>query len=84
MTERGFRVGNIDCTVICEQPKLSPHKEDIRQNMAALLEVEADRINVKGKTHEKVDAVGEGKAIEVHVAALLLPAAPSTGAGSAV
>lgn len=69
--ERGFRVSNLDCTVILERPKISPVKEEIRANLARLLGVKVGAVNVKGKTHEKVDAVGEGRAVEVHVVALL-------------
>ena len=68
-----FSVGNIDCTVICESPKIGPRRDEIVAHLAALLSCDAQRINVKGKTHEKVDAVGEGRAIEVHVVALLQP-----------
>ena len=69
--ERGWRVVNIDCTVILERPKLSPVKEKIRANLARLLGVKVGAVNVKGKTHEKLDAVGEGRAVEAHVVALL-------------
>jgi 2-C-methyl-D-erythritol 2,4-cyclodiphosphate synthase len=71
MATSGYEVGNIDCTVICERPKLGPHKEAIRTNLARLLRTDPSTVNIKGKTHEKVDAVGEGRAIEVHVVALL-------------
>ncbi len=70
----GFEIGNLDCTIVCEQPKLSPHKNAMRSNIARLLEIEPTHVNLKGKTHERVDAIGEGRAIEVHVVALLLPA----------
>ena len=72
MKARGYGIGNLDCTVICERPKIIPHKPAIIDNLAKALAVGADRINVKGKTHEGVDAVGAGQAIEVHVVALLL------------
>ncbi|MEM0982872.1 MAG: 2-C-methyl-D-erythritol 2,4-cyclodiphosphate synthase [Planctomycetota bacterium] len=71
--EAGWRVDNLDATVILERPKLSPHREAIRANLARVLGVEIGCVNVKGKTHEKVDAVGEGRAIEVHAVVLLLP-----------
>ncbi len=71
MRERGLRVGNLDATVICERPKIGPAKAAIRANLARLLGCGEDRVNLKGKTHEKVDAVGEGRAIEVHVFTLL-------------
>lgn len=71
VAKAGYRVGNVDCTVILEKPKLSPHKGAMRANIARVLGVDEARVNVKGKTHEKVDAVGEGRAVEVHVVVLL-------------
>jgi 2-C-methyl-D-erythritol 2,4-cyclodiphosphate synthase len=71
MAERGFRLSNMDVTIICERPKLSPHKPQMIANIARALGCETARINVKGKTHEQVDAVGEGRAVEVHAVALL-------------
>lgn len=68
---RGYAVVNIDVTVVCERPKLSVAKETMIANIADLLGIGRDRVNLKGKTHEKVDAVGEGRAVEVHVVALL-------------
>jgi 2-C-methyl-D-erythritol 2,4-cyclodiphosphate synthase len=67
----GFAVVNIDVTVVCERPRLSPRKADMIANIARLLGIDAARVNLKGKTHEKVDAVGEGRAVEVHVVCLL-------------
>lgn len=71
VSARGFTVVNLDVTVICERPKLSPAKGAMIANIADLLGIPHDRVNLKGKTHEKVDAVGEGRAVEVHVVALL-------------
>lgn len=68
----GYVVGNMDATVICERPKIGPIKEQIRLNLARLLEVSPERVNVKGKTHERVDAVGDGRAIEAHAVVTLL------------
>lgn len=67
----GYRVVNLDATIILERPKLGPRKTQIRDRLAALLGVSVDLVNLKGKTHEKVDAVGEGRAVEVHVVTLL-------------
>lgn len=64
-------VENLDATVILERPKLSPHKDTMRRNLASLLRVDTDRVNIKGKTNEQVDAVGEGRAVEVHCVVLL-------------
>lgn len=71
LREGQWRVENIDVTVICERPKLGPRKTEMIANLARVLGVRCDQINLKGKTHEMVDAVGEGRAIEVHVVALV-------------
>lgn len=67
----GYSVVNLDCTVVLERPKIGPVKDRIRANLAALLGVGVERINLKGKTHERVDAVGEGRAVEAHAVVLL-------------
>jgi 2-C-methyl-D-erythritol 2,4-cyclodiphosphate synthase len=74
VSRRGYRVSNLDATVILERPKLAPHKREIRRRVAAALGCPESRVNIKGKTHEKVDAVGEGRAIEVHCVVLLVRA----------
>ncbi|HWB19673.1 MAG TPA: 2-C-methyl-D-erythritol 2,4-cyclodiphosphate synthase [Phycisphaerales bacterium] len=74
MEAAGYLVGNMDVTLICERPKVGPHKSQMRANIAHLLGCSAEKVNVKGKTHEKVDAVGEGRALECHVVALLTKA----------
>jgi 2-C-methyl-D-erythritol 2,4-cyclodiphosphate synthase len=66
---------NLDITVVCERPKLSPRKGEMTANIARELGLDASCVNLKGKTHEKVDAVGEGRAVEVHVVALVARAA---------
>lgn len=68
---RGYIVSNLDATVILEKPKLAPHKDAMRRTIAAILGIPLDRVNLKGKTHERVDAVGEGRAVEVHCVCLL-------------
>ncbi|MBS0197838.1 MAG: 2-C-methyl-D-erythritol 2,4-cyclodiphosphate synthase [Planctomycetes bacterium] len=71
VAQAGWNIGNVDATVILERPKLSPHKQAMRANIARLIAAPLDSVNIKGKTHEKVDAVGEGRAVEVHVVTLL-------------
>ncbi len=71
MQQAGYTVGNLDVTVICERPRVSAHKPKMIANLAGLLGSPVQRINLKGKTHEGVDAVGEGRAIEVHAVVLL-------------
>jgi len=66
MAGRGWRVGNLDVTIHAEQPRLGPYRE-------ALLEVPAERVNVKAKTNEGLDAVGRGEAFAA--TAVVLPKA---------
>jgi 2-C-methyl-D-erythritol 4-phosphate cytidylyltransferase/2-C-methyl-D-erythritol 2,4-cyclodiphosphate synthase len=67
--ERGFEVGNVDATVIAERPKLAPYSEAMRASLASAVGIAVDRISVKGKTNEGLDAVGRGEAIVVHAVA---------------
>ena len=71
----GWRVGNVDATVICERPKLRPHVDAIRARLASLLGVDVGQVSVKGKTNERMDDVGAGAGIAVHAVALLEPRA---------
>eukprot|EP00775_Hariotina_reticulata_P012795 gene12795-12923_t len=57
MKEAGYTVGNLDATIIAQKPKLSPHKENIRANLCKLLEAHPSVVNIKAKTHEKVDSI---------------------------
>lgn len=67
----GYKIGNIDATVICEQPKLRSCIDFIREHLAEVMNVGKGRISVKGKTNEKMDDVGAGVGIEVHAVCLL-------------
>lgn len=67
----GWRVGNVDVTVICERPRLRSRVDAIRERLAGLLRVSVSCVSVKGKTNEKMDDVGSGVGIEVHAACLL-------------
>ncbi len=69
--EAGWLVQNLDATVILERPKIGPVKERLRANLAQVLGLPLERVNIKGKTHEGVDAVGQGLAVEVHALVLL-------------
>eukprot|EP00190_Bangiopsis_sp_CCMP1999_P001499 CAMPEP_0198736220 /NCGR_PEP_ID=MMETSP1475-20131203/64289_1 /TAXON_ID= ORGANISM="Unidentified sp., Strain CCMP1999" /NCGR_SAMPLE_ID=MMETSP1475 /ASSEMBLY_ACC=CAM_ASM_001111 /LENGTH=336 /DNA_ID=CAMNT_0044499993 /DNA_START=161 /DNA_END=1171 /DNA_ORIENTATION=+ len=73
MEEHGYDIGNVDVTVILEKPKMSPHKDNMRKNIAELLGCDDEKVNLKAKTHEKVDALGENRAVACHTVALLVP-----------
>jgi 2-C-methyl-D-erythritol 4-phosphate cytidylyltransferase/2-C-methyl-D-erythritol 2,4-cyclodiphosphate synthase len=68
---RGYRVVNVDVTVIAERPKLGPHRQAIVAGLAAALGVESGAVSFKAKTNEGVDAVGRGEAMAAHATALL-------------
>ncbi|WJX54865.1 2-C-methyl-D-erythritol 2,4-cyclodiphosphate synthase [Trifolium repens] len=72
MHEAGYDIGNLDATLILQRPKLSPHKEAIKANLSALLGVDASVVNIKAKTHEKVDSLGENRSIAAHTVVLLM------------
>ena len=67
----GYKVANVDATVVCERPKIGPCVELIRERLAAVTNVGKGRISVKGKTNEKLDDVGAGLGIVVHAVCLL-------------
>ena len=61
--EAGWKIANLDCIVFAERPKITPHKEAIRQRLSELLRTETKRINIKAKTGERVGPVGREEAI---------------------
>ena len=69
--EKGYGLGNIDVAICCEKPKLAPHILDMRRNLAVLLEADLEQVSVKAMTNEKLDAVGEGKAIRATAVVLI-------------
>lgn len=70
--EKGYRVANVDATVITEQPKLKPYIQAMREKLAEVLEVNVDAISVKAKTNEGLDAIGRGEAMAAHAIVLLV------------
>lgn len=71
---KGWKVGNVDATIVAQAPKMAPHIETMRQLIAEDLQVELDQVNVKATTTEKLGFTGREEGIAVHSVALLLPA----------
>lgn len=69
--ERGYRLGNIDCTVIAERPKMSPYIETIRARVAELLQADISQVNVKATTSEKLGFTGREEGIAAMATILL-------------
>lgn len=72
LQEKGYAVGNIDATVICEAPRLGPHTQQMREHIAADCEVAPDAINVKATTTEKLGFTGRGEGIAAEAVCLIV------------
>ena len=71
MDEKGYRVGNIDATIIAQRPKLLTYMEKMRENIAETLEIKMDQINIKATTEEGLGFTGEGLGISTQAVCLL-------------
>lgn len=69
--ENGFILGNADCTVICQKPKLAPYINDMRRNIADALNTDISRISVKATTEEKLGFTGDGSGIAAHAVCIM-------------
>jgi len=69
--ERGWRLGNADVTVVCERPKVGPHADAMRANLAEDLDVAVDAISIKATTTETLGFTGRGEGIAAHAVCLL-------------
>jgi 2-C-methyl-D-erythritol 2,4-cyclodiphosphate synthase len=69
--QAGWRVINVDCTIVAQAPKMAPHIPAMRERIAAALQLTSDAVNVKAKTAENMGPVGEGRAIEARAVCLL-------------
>lgn len=74
VAQKGWKVGNVDATIVAQAPKMAPHIDAMRQLIAADLCVELDQVNVKATTTEKLGFAGREEGIAVHAVALLLRA----------
>lgn len=72
MDERNYKVNNVDISITLEQPKLKPFIQEMRNNIATLLEVEIDCVSVKAGTNEKLDEIGKGNAVKAESIVMLI------------
>ena len=63
ITNKGYKIGNIDATIIAQKPKMAPHIEEMRKNIAKALNIDFDMINIKATTEEGLGFTGEGLGI---------------------
>lgn len=69
--EKGYRIQNIDATILAQQPKLAPHIEQMRKNLAAICALPFDAVNVKATTEERLGFTGQEEGIAVHAVTLI-------------
>lgn len=69
--EKGYVLGNLDVTVIAQAPKLAPHLQKMRENLASDLETDPDNINIKATTEERLGFTGQGQGMACHAVCLL-------------
>ena len=72
-SDKGYKVGNLDCTVIAQAPRLGAHIPAMQTKLSGLLNVEVDAVNVKATTTEKMGYTGRGEGISAHAVVLMQP-----------
>lgn len=75
VSDAGFMIGNVDVTIICERPKVGPHRDEMRLSLAKIMGIEASNISVKATTTEKLGFTGRGEGIAAQASAMLVSAA---------
>jgi len=66
MKKRGYRIMNLDVTLILQQPRVAKHKAAMKENVVRICKTIPARVNIKARTHEKLDSIGEGRALSCH------------------
>ena len=72
LEEKGYRVGNVDATILAQKPKLKPHIPQMMENIAADLGVESDRVNVKATTEEGLGFTGNMEGMAAHAVCMII------------
>lgn len=72
LKEKGFAVGNVDATVLAQRPKLAPHIPQMRENLARVMEISTERVNIKATTEEGLGFTGAGDGMAAHAVCLLV------------
>ncbi|KAA3618114.1 MAG: 2-C-methyl-D-erythritol 2,4-cyclodiphosphate synthase [Calditrichaeota bacterium] len=71
LNKHGYSVVNVDSTIVIERPKIAPHIESMRKNIAECLQIEVDAVSVKATTSEGMSFIGKGAGVAVHAVALI-------------
>lgn len=71
LREKGYEVGNVDGTIVAQSPKLAPHIDEMRQKLAAAMDVDVHRVSLKATTEEHLGFTGSGEGMTAHAVALI-------------
>ena len=71
LSDHGYKIGNIDATIIAQKPKMRPHIDQMRENIANALKIRPDQVGVKATTEEGLGFTGSGEGISAHAVCLL-------------
>ena len=71
LKEDGYKIINIDSNIICQKPKLMNYIDEMRKNVANILELELNQISIKAKTNEEMDSTGNGTAIVANAISMI-------------
>ena len=71
LAEKNYKIVNVDATIIAQAPKLSPYREEMRENLARVMEVDIDQVSVKATTEEHLGFTGKGEGIAAHAICLI-------------
>ena len=71
LEQHGYHIGNIDATILAQSPKMAPHKSQMQKNIARIVRVTPDRVNIKATTTEKLGFVGKGEGIAARASVLI-------------
>lgn len=82
LAERGYGIANVDATILAERPKMAPHIPAMRARLAEAMEIDESQINIKSKTNEGLDAIGQGEAIGAQAVVLIVATDSAFAEGS--
>jgi 2-C-methyl-D-erythritol 2,4-cyclodiphosphate synthase len=72
LSEKGWRVGNVDCTITLEHPKINPHIPEMKKVIAPLMGIDEDDVSIKATTNEKLGYVGREEGVNAYAVALII------------
>ena len=76
---KGYKIANVDVTIICEAPKIGPHRENMRQRVAEILQIDIDAVSIKATTTERLGYTGRGEGIAAQAVATLMKGNENAG-----